>query len=219
MKLLYKILAVAASMIALSSCVEEAIGDLTGKFPAPTEVTLNTLNSSTVTKDETGKRQFVLDITDGTNVLHATLVGNKYYLSKNTYTEAAEAVAKNGNFIIDGKTTVNGKNVIDGSIAITQDDTNYTLDALLFVEDGTVFKMYWEGTLTYENDEPVSTTPTISAYYTDKVDPSMNWRDPQNPVVNEGLETHTVTLKNEAGEVVGGFELAQLSITQRSALT
>ena len=81
-------------MIALSSCVEEAIGDLTGKFPAPTEVTLNTLNSSTVTKDETGKRQFVLDITDGTNVLHATLVGNKYYLSKNTYTEAAEAVAE-----------------------------------------------------------------------------------------------------------------------------
>ena len=134
MKLLYKIFAVAASMLALSSCVEEAIGDLTGQFPAPTEVNLNTLNKSEATKDADGKRLFVLDLTDGTNVLHATLVGNKYYLTKNTYTEASAAAAKNGNFIIDGQTTVNGKNVIDGSITITQEDANYTLQSLLFVE-------------------------------------------------------------------------------------
>ena len=206
MKLLYKIFAVAASMLALSSCVEEAIGDLTGQFPAPTEVNLNTLNKSEATKDADGKRLFVLDLTDGTNVLHATLVGNKYYLTKNTYTEASAAAAKNGNFIIDGQTTVNGKNVIDGSITITQEDANYTLQSLLFVEDGTAFRMSWAGTLTYENDEPVSTTPTIGAYYIDNVAPSMDWTT-GTAVAIEGMETHTVTLVNEASETIGGFEL------------
>lgn len=207
MKLFHKIFAAVAGMMALSSCVESAIDPLDGSIPAPTVVTMTEVTNSEASKDENGRRLFVLDLTDGTNTLHATFVGNKYYLTKNTYTKATDAAAKNGNFIIDGKTTVNNKKVIDGTIALTVAESTYGMNALLFLEDGTAYKIAWTGELIYENDEPETPGNTIGAYYVEKVEQSMNWRDNQNPVAIEGMETHTLTLTNEAGETIGGFEL------------
>jgi len=156
------ILFLAIIALGLISCAQETLDPLEGIFPAPTEATLTTLQNSEAYKVD-GVRYFVLDLTDGTNTLHATLIGKDYYLTANTYTVADESSAKNGNYIY-GKTTVNGTNASDGSIIITQDGDAYTVDALLFTEDNKVYKLKWSGNITYEGDpEPVYLTKVLSA--------------------------------------------------------
>jgi len=140
----------AIAALTLVSCAKETIDPLEGIFPAPVEATLNSLQNSEAYKVD-GTRYFVLDLTDGSTTLHATLIGKEYYLTANTYTMSDEASAKNGNFVY-GKTTVNGANATSGSIIVTQDASAYTVDALLFTEDNKAYKLYWEGNLAYEGD-------------------------------------------------------------------
>ena len=70
MKLLHKIFAAAAGILALSSCVEDAITPLTGKYEKPVKYELNTLVSQSVEKGER-TRTFTVEVVidNGNSVL------------------------------------------------------------------------------------------------------------------------------------------------------
>jgi hypothetical protein len=151
-----------------SACQESAIDPLTGIFPKATEVSVN-LSNCDIEKGEL-TRTFSLAFT-GDKLVEFALVGNKYYLPVNTYTAASAASAKNGNYIL-GKTTIDGRQIVSGSVIVsksgdpnvyTQSDS-YTFDGMLFTEDGTPFKVKWTGTIAFEPDpEPVPLTKVFSA--------------------------------------------------------
>ena len=107
----------ACMVLGLTACYKSVLDPLSGVFPAPNQVefTNGTCDASKVE----GKRYFELTLTEGGTTFKATLVGNQYYLTSNAYTEAEEADAKNGNFVL-GKTTVNGGQVTTGTITIGQ---------------------------------------------------------------------------------------------------
>ena len=157
------IVLIACAALALASCQTKSVLDpLEGVFQAPKVVNLTSLQGSEASKAD-GKRMFVLDLSDGSTTLHATLVGDSYYLTSNAYTEAQESVAKKGNFIL-GRTSVNGTQVESGTITIAQEGENYTLKAVLFLTDGTPYKMNWAGSIHYDPDpEPVRLTEVLIA--------------------------------------------------------
>ena len=171
MKLLYRIFAAAASVLALSSCVDEAIAPLEGKYPKPETYELNTLVAQSV---EIGEKTRVFNIelagTDASASLK--LVGNKYYLESTGYTAAPVDVAKKGNYIVgeDGSTfTVKGETVnIDyGTINVGLADEAtgaYTFSGSLWLADESVVKINSAVNIVYEADpEPVKLTTLLSA--------------------------------------------------------
>ena len=135
-------------LLGLSSCYKSVLDPLQGIFPAPTVAEMTQVVNASSAKDE-GRRLFTLDLSDGTTTLHATLVGDAYYLTANAYTDADAVNAKKGNYIL-GQTSVNGTPVESGTITVTQDGENYTLKAVLFLSDGTPYKITWAGTLHYD---------------------------------------------------------------------
>ena len=73
MKLIHKIFAAAASILALSSCVQDAIGPLTGEYAKPVTYELNTLVKNEVTVDQS-TRTFNVVLTDNAATLDMKFV-------------------------------------------------------------------------------------------------------------------------------------------------
>ena len=148
-------------LLGLTSCYKSVLDPLKGIYPAPTVLEMTQVSSAADKVD--GQRLFTLDLSDGSNTFHATLVGDAYYLTSNAYTEAAAGAARKGNFIL-GQTSVNGKQVASGTITVTQDGENYTLSAVLFLDDGTPYKVKWAGNIHFDPDpEPVRLTEMLIA--------------------------------------------------------
>lgn len=188
MKKLLSYLVLAAGLI-LSSCDSSNLDPLSGDFlPAPTLVKLTKVDNNAAFKDDAGRWNFDLTLSEGNNSLRVVLIGNKYYLASNTYTEAPEASAKNGNFVL-GKTTLNGMTVSQGSVTVRQVESAYSISAVLFMADGTPYKAEWEGTLTYEKAPlpPVGYDFTIA-------DPA-DVTDANNATV-AGVKSYVVTLND-----------------------
>ena len=192
-----------AAGLLLGSCQREKIDPISGDFlPAPSEVVFSKLDKSEAAKDENGRWIFVLDFSDdASNTLHAVIVGNKYYLGANSYTEAPDATAKNGNFI-SGKTTVNGKPVESGKITVFEKAPQYTVSAVLFTTDGAPYKIEWSGELIYE--EPVVLEPEYT--YTDTV--AQDCTDSNNTPFLD-VESHTLVLKDLSGEFAAQIKLVR----------
>ena len=190
-----------AAGLLLGSCVNSKLDPLSGDFlPAPTVVKYTKLDKSESYKDAEGRRIFVVELSDNaSNKLHAVLVGNKYFLSSNTYTEAPEATAKNGNFIIP-QTTVNGKAVRQGSVTVKENGSDYSFSAVFFLEDGSPYKTEWEGQLTYVKEPlpPVGYSFTIA-------DPA-DVTNSSNEVV-AGVKSNVVTLNDLEGNFAAQFNL------------
>ena len=148
-------------LLGLTSCYKSVLDPLKGIYPAPTVLEMTQVSSAADKVD--GQRLFTLDLSDGSNTFHATLVGDAYYLTSNAYTEAAAGAARKGNFIL-GQTSVNGKQVASGTITVTQDGENYTLSAVLFLDDGSPYKVKWAGNIHFDPDpEPVRLTEMLIA--------------------------------------------------------
>ena len=191
----------------LMSCTHTELDPLSGKFTSPTLIDYTSNATIVAEKDGEGRRVFTLDMTDGTTPLHATLIGNKYFLTANTYTEAMDAVAKNGNFVL-GKTSIGGKQVLQGTIDVsiveekeTADgcENTYYIATILFLEDGTPYKTTWQGKLSFEADKVLA--PEL--FYTDETAGAVD--NTFTPVA--GVTTHNLTLKNASGEAVAWFQL------------
>ena len=168
MKLIHKIFAAAASILALSSCVQDAIGPLTGEYAKPVTYELNTLVKNEVTVDQS-TRTFNVVLTDNAATLDMKFVGNKYFLPDNGYTAATADAAKNGTYIVGngGSTfTVNGNTVgVDsGTLNVKQTDGVYTFKGTLWLADESVIAVNSAVAIVYEADpEPIILKQVLSA--------------------------------------------------------
>lgn len=198
MKLLYKIFAVAASVVALSSCVKDAIEPLTGKYEKPVVYEMNSLASQSVEKGEK-TRIFSVELSGSNATFNLKFVGDKYYLADGSYTPATAAEAKKSTYIVgEGGSTFNNIPVESGTINVTQGEGTYTFAGILWLADETVVELKSTVALAYEADpEPVK---------------PLNMVDVVTPVADAtgapvaGVEKHNITL-TEGEATVAIFEL------------
>ena len=207
--------------LALVSCTKHELDPLTGVFPEATVVQLNNLTSCVAEKDAAERRVFTLDLTDGTTPMHLTLIGNKYFLTANQYTEALDAVAKNGNFVL-GKTSIGGKDVKKGfiNIGLLEEaetangcENKYSIEAVVFLEDGSPYKAYWTGKIAFEKDAALAP----DYFFTDTVAQDCTLEDGQTLVTD--VESHTLVLNDASGNFAAQIKLIRSVGTKNLAGT
>ena len=165
MKLIYKIFAAAASILALSSCVESAIGPMTGKYEKPVVYEMNTLASQSVEKGDK-YRTFTVELSGDDNTsMTLKMVNDKYFLADGTYTPAPADQAKKNTYIVgNGGTTFNNIPVETGSIKVAQGEGTYSFAGILWLADESVIEIKSTVALVYEADpEPVNLSTVLSA--------------------------------------------------------
>ena len=164
MKLIYKIFAAAASILALSSCVESAIGPMTGKYEKPVVYEMNTLASQSVEKGDK-YRTFTVELSGDNASITLKMVSDKYFLADGIYTPAPADQAKKSTYIVgNGGTTFNNIPVETGSIKVAQGEGTYSFAGMLWLADESVIEVKSTVALVYEADpEPVRLTTLLSA--------------------------------------------------------
>ncbi len=164
MKLIYKIFAAAASFLALSSCVENAIEPMTGKYEKPVVYEMNTLASQSVEKGDKN-RTFTVELSGDNASMTLKMVSDKYFLADGSYTPAPADQAKKNTYIVgNGGTTFNSIPVETGSIKVAQGEGTYTFAGILWLADESVIEIKSTVALVYEADpEPVKLTTLLSA--------------------------------------------------------
>ena len=164
MKLIYKIFAAAASILALSSCVESAIGPMTGKYEKPVVYEMNTLASQSVEKGDK-YRTFTVELSGDNASMTLKMVSDKYFLADGSYTPAPADQAKKNTYIVgNGGTTFNNIPVETGSIKVVQGEGTYSFAGMLWLADESVIEIKSTVALVYEADpEPVRLTTLLSA--------------------------------------------------------
>ena len=165
MKLIYKIFAVAASILALSSCVESALKPMTGKYEKPVVYEMNTLASQSVEKGDK-YRTFTVELSGDNNTsMTLKMVNDKYFLADGSYTPAPADQAKKNTYIVgNGGTTFNNIPVETGSIKVAQGEGTYSFAGILWLADESVVEIKSTVALVYEPDpEPVKLSTVLSA--------------------------------------------------------
>ena len=164
MKLIYKLFAVAASILALSSCVESAIGPMTGKYEKPVVYEMNTLASQSVEKGDKN-RTFTVELSGDNASMTLKMVNDKYFLADGSYTPAPADQAKKNTYIVgNGGTTFNNIPVETGSIKVAQGEGTYSFAGMLWLADESVIEIKSTVALVYEADpEPVKLSTVLSA--------------------------------------------------------
>ena len=165
MKLIYKIFAAAASILALSSCVESALKPMTGKYEKPVVYEMNTLVSQSVEKGDK-YRTFTVELSDDNNIpMTLKMVNDKYFLADGSYTPAPADQAKKNTYIVgNGGTTFNNIPVETGSIKVAQGEGTYSFAGMLWLADESVIEIKSTVALVYEADpEPIRLTTLLSA--------------------------------------------------------
>lgn len=164
MKLIYKIFAVAASILALSSCVESAIGPMTGKYEKPVVYEMNTLASQSVEKGDK-YRTFTVELSGDNASMTLKMVNDKYFLADGSYTPAPADQAKKNTYIVgNGGTTFNNIPVETGSIKVTQGEGTYSFAGMLWLADESIVEIKATVALVYEPEpEPVKLSTVLSA--------------------------------------------------------
>ena len=164
MKLIYKIFAVAASILALSSCVESAIEPMTGKYEKPVVYEMNTLASQSVEKGDK-YRTFTVELSGDNASMTLKMVNDKYFLADGSYTPAPADQAKKNTYIVgNGGTTFNNIPVETGSIKVAQGEGTYSFAGILWLADESVVEIKSTVALVYEADpEPVKLSTVLSA--------------------------------------------------------
>ena len=165
MKLIYKIFAAAASILALSSCVESALKPMTGKYEKPVVYEMNTLASQSVEKGDK-YRTFTVELSgDDKTSMTLKMVNDKYFLADGSYTPAPADQAKKNTYIVgNGGTTFNNIPVESGSIKVAQGEGTYSFAGILWLADESIVEIKSTVALVYEPDpEPVKLSTVLSA--------------------------------------------------------
>ena len=164
MKLIYKLFAAAASILALSSCVESAIEPTTGKYEKPVVYEMNTLASQSVKKGDK-YRTFTVELSGDNASMTLKMVNDKYFLADGSYTPAPADQAKKNTYIVgNGGTTFNNIPVETGSIKVAQGEGTYSFSGILWLADESVIEIKSTVALVYEPDpEPVKLSTVLSA--------------------------------------------------------
>ena len=148
--------------LALASCTKTELAPLKGIYPAAQEPVLTTLAASSFEKTDANRIFHVKFTGEGNSAVDTYLVGARaqYYLEPGVYGPGD----KNLCFLVDGKTTINGKAVKDGQITVKKDGDNYRFVFVLFDTEGNAYRTMWQGELAYEPDpEPVALTKVLTA--------------------------------------------------------
>ena len=152
--------------MALSSCVEDAIKPLEGKYEKPVTYELNTLVDQSVEKGD-NNRIFTVEVADQNASLKMKFVGDKYYLADESYTASPEA--KKGTYLVGegGSTFTKGGSTLpveSGTLVVKQENGTYNMSGTLWLADESAIKIVSSVALVYEADpEPVKLTSVISA--------------------------------------------------------
>ena len=164
MKLIYKIFAAAASILALSSCVESALKPMTGKYEKPVVYEMNTLASQSVEKGDK-YRTFTVELSGDNASMTLKMVNDKYFLADGSYTPAPADQAKKNTYIVgNGGTTFNNIPVETGSIKVVLGEGTYSFAGMLWLADESVIEIKSTVALVYEADpEPVKLSTVLSA--------------------------------------------------------
>ena len=192
MKLGYKLLAAVAGIMALSSCVQEAIGPLTGMYEKPETYELNTLKNQSVEKGE-GTRTFTVELANEAATLSMKFVSDKYYIADGAYTASPEA--KKGTYLVgNGGSTFNSVGVESGTLTVTQGAGTYTFTGMLWLADESVIEVKSTVNLVYEADpEPVILKNVVSA------------------TSNVASGTNSLTINLATADVTGAYDAATWS--------
>ena len=148
--------------LALASCTKTELAPLKGIYPAAQEPVLTTLAASSFEKTDANRIFHVKFTGEGNSAVDTYLVGARaqYYLEPGVYGPGD----KNLCFLVDGKTTINGKTVKDGQITVKKDGDIYRFVFVLFDTEGNAYRTMWQGELAYEPDpEPVALTKVLTA--------------------------------------------------------
>jgi hypothetical protein len=147
----------AAVIFGLSACGVDSIDDLDGIYTPPTVINATELVTNERAKDDaTGLRTFTIDVSDGTNGLHAVLVGDNWKLGASTYS-AADSISKSSTYLtsetyfyVDGTKYTPSS----GTIIVKNDGADgYTISAMLFSDsfDGAA-NIEFSGDIVYEKE-------------------------------------------------------------------
>lgn len=155
----------AVMLLALvASCVDDAVEGLTGKYEAPTPVSLQSVTAGEAIKEKT-RRIFPVTLGSGNDVLTMQFVGDSYYLPAATFNPAEEKDAKKGNYIVGANgSKYNDVAIVKGNMYVTKDGDNYGFKGVLWLADNSVKEFSAQGTLVYLPDpEPVALTQVFTA--------------------------------------------------------
>ncbi|WP_163323784.1 autotransporter outer membrane beta-barrel domain-containing protein [Draconibacterium mangrovi] len=173
--------------IALVSCEEDTLDPLTGMYTPPEVYDVTVLESQDRVKDGSLYTFSINLMDENANTLSMKLFATDYILPASDYTPSAEASKKTYLVGNDG-TTFNGQQIIDGTLSIALQDSNYTISGILYLADATVLKLSGAFTYAYQPD------PYIPTYtYTDEmVTPAMGGSQGATPI--EGSTMHKITV-------------------------
>ena len=172
------------ALVTLSACTEPAIDDLTGKYPAPEDLTLSLLSQERVKGEKVHNFNLTL-ATEGVtlngdayagsgNVLDIKFVGNTYSLGATTYSPKAADAAKNGNYIVGegGSTYYTVENGVatpvaieSGNITVAKVENDYEIYGTVWLAnaDKTAVKFEATANIVYEPfPEPTKLSQVLS---------------------------------------------------------
>jgi hypothetical protein len=172
-----------------TSCAEDTIDPLSGKYPAPDDYALNNLLYQDIQKNESTRTVTLAIGSNGLSTINNS-TGNylyvefliprlDYFLGGAAYTIAHASVAKAGNYIqggdnvgsywveVAGGAEVKRLQVKDGTLYVTKNADDYTIKGTIMLEDGSMVKIAYTGVILFEPDPPsftytlVTETPAI----------------------------------------------------------
>jgi hypothetical protein len=168
-----------AVVLFASSCTQESMDPLTGKYPTPTDYAFTSLTSQTSEK-AASLRIFTLELaTASGDELYVEFVGDAYYLHAAAFSPANAATARKGNFIVgtsnSGTRLIKGNTtypIVSGQLTVALSGaSDYTITGVAWLDNGEPIRVQYTGTIVYEPDpEPVALTQIMQTTVTPQPD-------------------------------------------------
>jgi hypothetical protein len=171
----------------LLSCEEDSLDPLSGSYTPPEEYDFTLLESQTRVK-EGALYVFSITLKDGeSNALNMKLVANEYILPASDFTPSESKVKKT--FLTGSNgSTFGEKQIVNGTISLAVQDSNYTMSGILYMVDETVLKINASFTIAYEPDPYI---PSFT-YEVETETPAMGGAHGSTPI--EASTKHKITV-------------------------
>lgn len=202
MKLKY--IFIAAAAIALSSCEKSAISPLENRYDPPQSLTL-TKGEVTSQSQEKGYKKTVISFgnASGDAAMVMSLAYKSFFFKDMAFTanERTDVIEK-GTYI-PAETTINGKNVIHGTLTFSFDAATGCYSLAGIADTGEKkYKVAWTGPLTFlQEDKPVAFTKVLSGSF-----------NPDNKAINLVLATDGVAFDFTTWSYTGEGNYASIDL-------
>ncbi|MDR3286262.1 MAG: hypothetical protein LBT27_02310 [Prevotellaceae bacterium] len=213
---------VIAVICTFTACENDAIDHMSGKYPVPEDYALSNLLLQNVQKNESSRTVTLIVSTSGLTAPNAGTGSYltieflsprlNHFLRDGSYTIANQSTARVGNYVegyngggtywVDVANGAESKKlkVTDGTLSVGKNDDNYTIRGTVLLEDNSMVKINYTGTIVFEPDPP-------SLTYKLKVTKPYAWTtDGTTYTPITGSQLNTITVLSE------GIELAVLDV-------